>query len=76
MITKQLKKVGNSQAVFLDKTLLSLIEANTETVFKITVEGKKLVLEPVDSRVVHDYAMKTAREVMKTQKAVLRKLAK
>ena len=38
MIAKKLTKVGNTQAVVLDKTLLSLVDADTESTFKISVD--------------------------------------
>jgi len=44
MIAKKLNKVGNTQAVVLDKTILSLIDAVTESSFKLSIEGKKLFL--------------------------------
>lgn len=48
MLTKTLKKVGNSQAIFLDKTLLGLIGAQEDTVFKVTIEGCKVILAEPD----------------------------
>lgn len=76
MLTKGLKKVGNSQAIFLDKTLLGLVGAHEDTVFKITVEGAKIVLEPVSQDEFKDEAMNVARRVMKAHAPTLKKLAK
>lgn len=76
MLTKTLKKVGNSQAIFLDKTLLGLIGAQDDTVFKVTIEGCKVILEPATSKEIKEEAMNVAKRVMKTHSATLKKLAK
>jgi antitoxin component of MazEF toxin-antitoxin module len=76
MLTKKLSKVGNSHAMFIDKSILSLIEADQDTVFKVLVEGHKIVLEPVSKKELKDYTMKKAREMMKIHEPVLKKLAK
>jgi antitoxin component of MazEF toxin-antitoxin module len=75
MVTKTLTKVGNSQAMFLDKTVLGLVDAGTDTIFKITIEGRKIVLEPISPQDLQAHTMKLAREVMDTQSPVLKKLA-
>ncbi len=76
MLTKGLKKVGNSQAIFLDKTLLSLVGAQEDTIFKVSVEGSKLVLEPLNQKQFNEEAMNVAKRVMKTHSPTLKKLAK
>ena len=76
MLTKALKKVGNSQAIFLDKTLLGLIGAQDDTIFKITIEGSKVILEPITAKEIKEEAMNVAKRVMKTHSATLKKLAK
>lgn len=76
MLTRALKKVGNSQAIFLDKTLLGLIDAQEDTTFKVTVEGSKLILEPVTQDEIRNEALTVAKRVMKTHSPTLKKLAK
>ncbi len=76
MLTKALKKVGNSQAIFLDKTLLGLIGAQDDTVFKISIEGSKLIFEPVTAKELKEETMNIAKRVMKTHSQTLKKLAK
>lgn len=76
MLTKGLKKVGNSQAIFLDKTLLGLIGAKEDTIFKISIEGTKIVLEPMTQNEFKEEAMSVAKRVMKTHASTLKKLAK
>lgn len=76
MIAKKLTKVGNTQAVVLDKTLLSLVDADTESTFKISVEGKKIVLEAMSAKEVDRMALEASDKIRKVQKNVFKKLAK
>ena len=76
MIAKKLTKVGNTQAVVLDKTLLSLVDADTESTFKISVEGKKIVLEAMSAKEVELMALEASDRIRRTQKSVFKKLAK
>jgi antitoxin component of MazEF toxin-antitoxin module len=76
MIAKKLTKVGNTQAMVLDKTLLSLVDADTESTFKISIEGKKIVLEAMSQKEVDRLALEASDKVRKSQKNVFKKLAK
>jgi antitoxin component of MazEF toxin-antitoxin module len=76
MIAKKLTKVGNTQAVVLDKTLLNLVDADTESTFKVSIEGKKIVLEPMSQKEVDRMALEASDKIRKTQKNVFKKLAK
>lgn len=76
MIAKKLTKVGNTQAMVLDKTLLSLIDADVESTFKVTIDGKKIVLEPMDKKEVDRLALEASDKIRRTQKNVFKKLAK
>ncbi len=76
MIAKKLTKVGNTQAVVLDKTLLGLIDADSDSTFKVSVEGKKIVLEPMTEKEVNRLALEASDKIRRTQKNVFKKLAK
>ena len=76
MIAKKLTKVGNTQAVVLDKTLLSLVDADTESTFKISVDGKKIVLEAMTQKEIDRMALEASDKIRKVQKNVFKKLAK
>ncbi len=76
MIAKKLTKVGNTQAMILDKTLLRLVDADTESTFRISVEGKKLVLETMSQKDVDRMALEASDRIRKAQKNVFKKLAK
>lgn len=76
MIAKKLTKVGNTQAVVLDKTLLSLVDADVESIFKISIDGKKIVLEAMSQKEVDRLALEASDRIRRTQKNVFKKLAK
>jgi antitoxin component of MazEF toxin-antitoxin module len=76
VIAKKLTKVGNTQAVVLDKTLLSLVDADTESTFKISIEGKKIVLEAMSQKEVDRLALEASDKIRKVQKNVFKKLVK
>lgn len=76
MIAKKLTKVGNTQAVVLDKTLLSLVDANADSMFKVSIEGKKIVLELMSQKEVDRLALEASDRIRRTQKNVFKKLAK
>jgi antitoxin component of MazEF toxin-antitoxin module len=76
MIAKKLTKVGNTQAVVLDKTILSLVDADTDSTFKVSIEGKKIVLEPMTQKEVDKLALAASDTIRRTQKNVFKKLAK
>ncbi len=76
MIAKKLTKVGNTQAMVLDKTLLSLVDAGSDSTFKISVEGKKIVLEPMSQKEVDRLALEASDSIRHKQKNVFKKLAK
>ncbi len=76
MIAKKLTKVGNTQAVVLDKTLLSLVDASAESTFKISIEDKKIILEPMTQKEIDRLTLDSSDKIRATQKNVFKKLAK
>lgn len=76
MIAKKLTKVGNTQAVVLDRTLLSLVDADSESIFKVSIEGKKIVLEPMSQKEIDRLALEASDKIRLTQNNVFKKLAK
>jgi hypothetical protein len=55
---------------------LKLIEAKQDTVFKIVVENKRLILEPLSDAEVERMVLESAESVMETHRETLDKLAK
>lgn len=76
MIAKKLTKVGNTQAVVLDKTLLSLVDADSNSTFKVSIDGKKIVLELMSQKEVDRLALEASDKIRRTQNNVFKKLAK
>ncbi len=76
MIAKKLTKVGNTQAVVLDKTILGLVDANSDSTFKVSIEGRKIVLELMSQKEVDRLALEASDKIRQTQKNVFKKLAK
>jgi antitoxin component of MazEF toxin-antitoxin module len=75
MKTAALRKIGNSQGVILDKTLLDLVGANSATVFSIRVEGSQLILDPISKDKQKAMIKEASKKVIKNQSAILKKLA-
>lgn len=75
MLTKGLTKIGNSLGVIVPRDILRVTGSDENTIYKIEVQGEDIILKKVSQKEVHDFAMKKAREVMKTQSPVLKKLA-
>lgn len=76
MVAKKLTKVGNTQALILDKTLLGLVDADEESTFKISILGKKITLEVLSQSEIDKLALVASNKIRKTQKNVFKKLAK
>ena len=47
MIVKKLTRQGNSSALIVDRALMDLLDIDGETPLKMTVEGRKLIVEPL-----------------------------
>ncbi len=76
MIAKKLTKVGNTQAMVLDKTILNLVDADSDSTFKVSIDGKKIVLELMSQKEVDRLALEASDKIRRTQKNVFKKLAK
>lgn len=46
-MVKFLTKVGNSEALVIDKAILSLLHISADTPLELTTDGKNLVISPV-----------------------------
>lgn len=76
MIAKKLTKVGNTHAVVLDKTILGLVDADSDSTFKVSIEGRKIVLELMSAKEVDRLALEASDKIRAIQKNVFKKLAK
>lgn len=66
---KFLTKVGNSEAIVIDKAILSILKIDAETPLEITTDGKNLVISPVSDP-------KRALEVKKAYQAVKKRFGR
>ncbi len=77
MKTLPLRKIGNSQGIILEKTILELIGADEKTaVFAVQVDNGALVLRPLSREEQKAMIKKAARAVAEDQAPILKKLAK
>lgn len=73
---KQLRKVGNSNALLLDKPILELLGIGEESHVQLTIQDGVLIVAPVHPQPVEEAAFDQALEkVLKRRHAVLKKLA-
>lgn len=47
-MVKTLTRLGNSSALVVDKPIMELMEIDNDTPLKITVEGRRLIVEPAE----------------------------
>lgn len=73
---KQLRKVGNSNALLLDKPILELLGIGEESHVQLTIQDGVLIIAPVNPQPVSMQEFDQALEkVMSRRSAVLKKLA-
>jgi len=44
---KKLQQLGNSSALVIDRPVMDLMEIDRDTPLRITVEGRKMIIEPL-----------------------------
>lgn len=73
---KQLKKVGNSNALILDKAILELVGLEESGEVKLTVRDGAIIVTPANPRPVNRQAFEAALDrVVAERREVLRRLA-
>ncbi len=74
---KRIKKVGNGNALFLDKALLELVGLEEGSDVQVTVHEGALIITPANPRPVQKERFESALErVTTTRRDVLRRLAR
>ena len=74
---KQLRKVGNSNALILDKPILELLGLEEEGQVQLTIQDGNLIVTPTRPQLVRAEEMDEKLDyVMKKRADVLRRLAK
>ncbi|MCD8554034.1 AbrB/MazE/SpoVT family DNA-binding domain-containing protein [Seleniivibrio sp.] len=72
---KNLTKHGNSLALVIEKPVLELLGADAKTQFKITTDGKALILTPVTDDERQNAFDKALKDINEQYSDALRKLA-
>jgi len=72
---KPLTRHGNSMALVIEKPILELLGANTETLFEITTDGNVLILKPVHNEDTNKKVTETIEKINKKHHKALKKLA-
>jgi antitoxin component of MazEF toxin-antitoxin module len=67
-MVKFLTKVGNSEAIVIDKAILSILKITSDTPLEITTDGKNLVVSPISDA-------KKAQEVRKAYQSVKKRFS-
>ena len=74
---KQLRKVGNSNALILDKPILELLGLEENGRVQLTIQDGNLIVTPANPQLVKAEEMNEQLDyVMKKRRNVLRRLAK
>ena len=74
---KQLRKVGNSKALILDKPILELLGLEEDGQVQLTIQDGCLIITPAHPRLVSPEDLNEKLDyVLKKRKDVLRRLAK
>ncbi|MBI5622373.1 MAG: AbrB/MazE/SpoVT family DNA-binding domain-containing protein [Elusimicrobia bacterium] len=68
-MVKFLTRVGNSEAIVIDKAILSLLRISPDTPLEITTDGKNLVISPISEP-------SKVRDVRKAYKAVKKRFGR
>lgn len=73
---KQLRKVGNSNALILDKPILELLGLEEDGQVQLTIKNGNLIVTPTHPKLLNSEEMsETLEYVIKKRKKVLRRLA-
>lgn len=75
-MVKTIRKVGNSNALLLDKPILDLLGLREGGQVNLTVTDGSLVVTPVSPAVDPDKFQKSLDHVMRTRRKLLEKLSK
>ena len=73
---RKLTKQGNSTCLVIERQLRELLDITTDTPLKLTVEGRKLVVEPLTDEERKSKFRKALSDTKREYAPALKKLAK
>jgi antitoxin component of MazEF toxin-antitoxin module len=76
MIVKKLTRQGNSAALVIDKQLMDLLNFTQDTDLKITVSGRKLIVEPLSDEERRQRFAEISKRDLAKNRELYRRLAK
>lgn len=76
MIVKKLTRQGHSAALIVDRPLMKLLDIDSDTLLKITVDGRKLIVEPLSETERADRFKKVMEKTGQKNSELFRRLAK
>jgi len=74
-VIKTLQRVGNSSALVIDKTTMKFMEIDQDTPLSVTLDGRKLIVEPLTEQMRKSLVRDSMRKTGKKYARVFRKLA-
>jgi antitoxin component of MazEF toxin-antitoxin module len=75
-MVKNLTRLGNSSALIFDRTLMELMEIDANTPLKLTVENRRLIVEPMSESEQKAQTSTISKKLLKQNAELYRRLAK
>jgi antitoxin component of MazEF toxin-antitoxin module len=75
-VIKKLSRLGNSSAFVVDRTMMQLMDIDADTPLRVTVEGRKLIIEPLSDAERAKKFNRVKAKVLRDNEEALRRLAK
>jgi antitoxin MazE len=75
MKIKHLTKQGNSLAIIIDKPILDMADINEHTPLKLSLDGRKITLEPISEEEIEERFSAAAAKVEKRFGRMFKNLA-
>ena len=73
---KKLTRQGNSSALIIDRAVMDLLDIDTDTPLKVTVQGRRLIVEPLTDAGRRAKFERVLKKTSTRNAALFRKLAK
>ena len=76
MYVKRLTRQGNSAALIVDRAIMDLMDIDSDTPLKLTVEGRRLIVEPLGEKERADKFKRVMEKTGQKNAELFRRLAK
>ena len=73
---KKLQQLGNSSALVIDRAMMDLMEIDRETPLRITIQGRKMTIEPLNKEERQKHFQKLMKKTGKKNVELFKRLAK